>query len=276
MGKLDDFLNSLSSKHKISTHADALHIAFKKCDKVYKSTLGNPDLNEMPLYIGKKGEEYLLSFGGKEAPFELSKYQILYLLSALTRVLDEDFKGNGSSLQDEVKISLDEGVVPIIGSNIITPTKETKKSPEDLKEFLERAEKAKEILDSSKGKEGEEEVEEEMSEAYQAAKRELEDFEEVYQSFTPEERNKLSQVMSEKSRDLLFEKAKSLEEELLGEIESDPSISYDYSYFKKIYTDKGAEFMREELAKIPKEERKDIINKIVEEVKQEADDKVAE
>jgi len=263
MSKLDDFL---SKEGKGMIQKSGVHSAFSECDQVFKSTLGDPRNEEMALILGKvkDKEEFYLSFGGYNAPYRMKKNHMLYLVAAITKLtgdlVNKEYK---EDLQKILKKGIKDGSCePVVGIGS-GGVKKKEITPEELKKFLDKVQKAKEVVDEGG------DSREEMSEEYESAKKEISDFEDIVNSMTPEEQKILEGEAATKTRELLFDKAKALEKELLGEIVMEESVEYDYAYFKKIYVDKGAEHMREELAKIPKELRKAIIEKIVEEVKAE-------
>ena len=95
----------------------------------------------------------------------------------------------------------------------------------------------------------------------------MEDFQKIIESLTPEQREKMEAELSLKREDLIAKRAKEFELELLGEVEIEESVVYDFEYFKNLYEKKGMAFLKEEMAKVPKEEREELTQKIVEHYK---------
>lgn len=126
-------------------------------------------------------------------------------------------------------------------------------------------EKAKKhILDYKKSKLGNKSIEEEVVDELEATES---DMSQVLDNLSPEEKEELAREKAAEMRKQVFDKAAALEKELLGEIKTEPNVSYDYEHFNKIFLEKGTAALKEELAKLPKEERKPMIDKIVAEHK---------
>lgn len=113
-----------------------------------------------------------------------------------------------------------------------------------------------------------EDIKEELEEQSAEEKKEnafKEDVKGMIDKMTPEEKEEFLKNQVKEARDEMFENLKKFESELLGEIEVEEDVKYDYDYYKKVFDKGKLPALREELAKIPKEERQAIINKIVEE-----------
>jgi len=260
MGVLDDFFKKNTKRTELQK--ESAHVSFGTCDRVYKSTLGDPDLNQMDLLIGKVDgrDKILLSFGSGNPPYVLEKHHYLYLVAALTKVGNKLFEeGFKQDMKTEITNGLKDGsCLPMVGSSIgkSSPSEE-ELTPEELKEFL----KGK-LPDDVK-------VDDIDLSSFNEMKEKIEDFEKIMESMSDEDRAVLEKAAAAEREKLIYEKAKALEAELLGEIEVEEVKQRDYKFYKKIYIDKGPEAMREELAKLGKEERKSIIDQVIKDLKDE-------
>lgn len=274
MGRLDDFMDNLkneadddslnepgigSANHAIGS---SLHRDYQACEIINRVTLGDPANSELPINMGKvKGKDmFLLGIGDDDAPFKLNKNEFLYLLTSLTKIGGKSFEDEGLVLADEVAKALDSGDIRShIGSS--DPQNGTKeRTIEELQELLEKRKEAGKSIQE----------EEPDTPEYEDAVKSAKDMQEIFESLSPEEKKILEKDIAEQRQNAVFNRAKALEKDLTGDLETEPKIEYNYAYFNKIYKDKGTDFMREELAKIPKEERKAIIDQIVQEVKAES------
>lgn len=261
MGRLDDLIQKLGGD-KINAIDTKTHSDFSECDTIYKSELVSEEGPSLALFLGMvPGKDKILLGFGYERPFVMTERQFLYFSQAHVRLGDEMYKDKkgysfreahkkNAKTEERVEMTLGKGDMP------------KKRSLEDLQELINESGKVKETLENT------EDVE---TEAYEEAKKAAEDMQEIFDSLSEEEKNALSKDIAKQQEEMLYEQAKALEKDLMGELEEEPKIEYDYHYFKKIREEKGNEVLREELAKIPKEERKAMINKIVEEAKNEAE-----
>tara|TARA_R110000772_G_scaffold57842_3_gene130919 strand:- start:336 stop:1175 length:840 start_codon:yes stop_codon:yes gene_type:complete len=278
MGRLNDFLDSLpddgeEQKPDIEYTnyepgigavgmkiASSLHRSFQQCETISRVTLGNPSNNELPINMGKVKDKdlFLLGIGDGEEPFKMNKKEFLYMLKALNKIGGKIFEDEGEDLTAELALAK-----PLIELGSSEAPKELEdKTIEELQDLLEKAEKLKKSIQE----------EEPDTPEYEEAVKSSKDMQEIFNSLSDEEKKILEKDIAKQRQDAIYDRAKALEKDLTGDLETEAKIDYNYAYFKKIYKDKGTNFMREELAKIPKEERKDIIDKIVEEVRKETED----
>lgn len=284
MGKLDDWLNDMDKNSKDFNYVEgdsengpagyaAIHNDFKSCDKIYYCTLGNPKDQNLLLIIGQTSDEkYILVGFGENDPFVLAEEEFYYLIVAFTSVGNKLFNGD---LQKNIDEGLKTGsCVPTIGSGrhpngspLNVPESEFEgKTPveslEKIKDLMNKKKKAEEAMKDF----DEDDID---TPEYNEALKMAEDFSQTLDSFSEEEKKQLAKELSKQNEENIYKKAKALEKDLLGDIEEDEAITYDYRYFKKVFKEQGPEHLREELAKIPKEERPEVIQKIVTEVKAE-------
>jgi len=91
----------------------------------------------------------------------------------------------------------------------------------------------------------------------------IKDVEDILNSMSDEEKEEFQKEMLKEQRDNLYEQAKDLEKELLGEIIVEQPVEQNYEYFSKIYENEGKAALKEEMAKLPKQHRSEIIEKIM-------------
>lgn len=89
------------------------------------------------------------------------------------------------------------------------------------------------------------------------------DIDKALENLTPEERDELNKKNAKERQEALFAKAKELEKELLGTIKTEEDIVYNLAHFRKVFKEGKLPALREELAKIPKSMRQDIIDQLV-------------
>ena len=258
------------SKKDINAQLIAIHPAFAKAKKIFKCVLGDPMHNELPIYGAyiEENNSFILSLG-EELPIEMSEVHFKYFMKAILKlgssVYEED---HSDTLQDFLssKDKVGEISEPTIGygSGIgvtAAGTSGVKKhftSSKDMEEYLEKLKNAK---DRTKELEEQEEID---TEEYKAVKETLEDLQKSYEKLSPEEKQAVMEDMSKRKEELLQKTTEEFEKLLKGELEEEPKIELTYEYFKNIYDTKGKDFMREELAKLPPEERREMIKKITE------------
>jgi len=229
------------------------HPGFDDSEIMFRSTLG--ETGNLALIFAKVSQKdrYLLGIGDGADPLSLTHNELIYLIRSLSGVSQRTLKKTGTFNQAALT---SEDTKP----NIKEVSPRTRKTLEEIQDLINTADMAKESL------EGDDlDIE---SEEYDQAKAAAKDMAEIFNSLSPEEKEILDAEMQKKSQELVTQKARALEKMLLGDIKEEQAIVYDYEYFKNIHATKGKEFLREELAKIPKAERKEIINKIVTESKQ--------
>lgn len=260
----------MSSKKEIPIDSNSIAPEFRECESIHKANLGNPEDDRLPIYFGynTKKEEFILQIGEADNAIFMSKLEYAYFMASLAKLSNEGvMESFSSSTEDFITEQLVKGGIKLSYGNSKDPMEDTttskpmgKLSSEDLENFLDTTVK-KAKLDSS-----DDPID---TEEYEELKEQLADFEKIYKNLTDEEKAKVEAQMNLRREEMLEEKAKKFEATLLGEIEQEDKIEYTYKYFKQVYDEKGPEFMREELAKIPKAERSAIIKKIVAEVEQE-------
>lgn len=270
MGKLEDYLNDMAGDAKSSSsvhvaHLAALHKDYQNCSKVYRVNKGNPEHGELPITLAKVKDKdmYLISFGEAEIPFRLNKEELIYMLTGLTKGISEMIKDEtGEDVGDLTKENLkNANTRPSIGIGSFNPGK----TLEELQELMKQAKDAQSVLEDD---------EQIGTDNYEEAKRQAEDMKEIFDGLSEEEKEVLQKDIREKQEQMLYDRAKALEKDLMGSLQEEQPITYDYAYFKKVHAEQGTEMLREELAKIPREERQDIIDKIVEEAQAEANDEL--
>lgn len=255
---LNSLLNSLglSGKKQSNKQVDNLPEAYKECNMIYKSV---HNTLELPIYLGVDTKENKFYIGfGNENPFLLSKEEIIYMMTALgalvSKGLEEQYGKTPEEIHKEVNSSSKDITFSKGEGYPDKATAELKKKVAEDQGFDELSEEDKQKLDEIKGN-----LEEVQNMQEQA--------EEYTKNMSPEEKSQYLKDIAKKQEELLAKKAREFERSLLGSIEEEDSITYNYDYFKDIHEKEGQAALKEELAKIPKEERQEIIDKIIQEAK---------
>lgn len=249
-------LNSMGIDMDNPVETAELPSAYDNCTMVYKSAHKKKGL---PIYIGvdKKKSLFYVGFGADANPLCINKEEAIYMITALGALISQGLKDQfGKELSD-----IEKEVEHISKDIVFSAGKSSgKTSASDLKQQIESEDapddaEVTKIMEEIKGN-----VEEIESMAEQV--------EEYTKNMTPEEKKEYVNKLTKKREELLAKKAREFERSLLGTIEEEESITYNYDYFQQIHHKHGPEALKEELAKIPnKEERQEIIQKIIAEAK---------
>jgi hypothetical protein len=230
---------------------------FRHCDHVYRSVFKHNGRVGYPIYLGVKDNDIVFSIG-LDNPITLDKNTLAYLGITLSNLADtvltedlkiSDVKKHQAEIADDIEIS----VRAIDASDAL---EEEKEALDTLKDQMMG--NAEDSLDTS----GLEEMQKEMTELVEEAKAK-------FDSMSEQEKKEYAKNLENKLYQIRAKKIKALEKTLLGNLEEEPSITYDYAYFKKIFDEKGVHAFREEIAKIPKDERPAMIKQITEQAKKE-------
>lgn len=273
--------------------------SFQGCKEVYRCNLGKDGL---PIFLGieEDGPElsYKISLGDESNVINLDINKLGYLITGLNSLLFTVQKEVNNVDLDVAVGKIDKfidgqgGITISKGVNIHTnnsdlknlidgdennssspaPVKSTKldmlkemiskltKKQAAHEEQLEDLENSDAIIDEKLSKE----IEEQMMEIENFKK----DMQRLYEEMSPEERMQYNRELQEKQEELQAKKMREFEKSLLGDIKTEEDITYTYEHFKKILDERGQEAFKEEIAKIPKHLREEIIQKVVKEYKQ--------
>jgi hypothetical protein len=262
--KLEAALGTPLGDHKLD--AKGMPKAYKDCKVVYRATL---DDHKLPLFVGvdDSEEEYLVGFG-TAAPFSLTRRQFFYMIAALSSLMAEAVSENTGMDKDEIQqamVDMQDDVT--FGKGVVDPSSvpAEDKDPSDI-EGLKGKIFGSDAADDQ-NIEGSISKLEEMKDTMEEMVSAREDLETMMEGMTEEERKECLKEQHKKEQDALDKKAREFERSLLGVIEEEDETVFNYNYFKEIHEKSGPAALKEELAKIPKEEREEIIQKIMAEYK---------
>lgn len=309
-----DKLEELKNKKIDLEVINAIPDHFKDSDVVFKSCLGNPKDNKFPVYLGvtKKTGVYNLSIGLGDS-YELTRDELIFLSSSIDALLKTSIKDQYGLKEEDVQGKIDMSIksfgAPVIGKGSYskelseqikkeiydTPSStKMEESPElkvedieestieskneefvtdidgdevDLKDLLEEVEQLKAKKQKAIEEEDESGLEEIIERMAEMAK--------LVSSFSDEQKKEIEKELQKKHEDALLKKSKDFEKELLGKIETEADIEYNYDYFKEIYKNHGIPMLKEEMSKVPKELQGELIAKIVEEFKEQKEEEKA-
>jgi hypothetical protein len=217
---------------------------------------------------------------GSRAIYTAQKDDLIRISLGNSMGLDLDYK-TAHYLMTELKGHLEPKILAntptTISDLVIDVDKSTIRHELEIDQTLGKAYEQKQI-DDLKSKFESEIDEDDINEA-QKIKQEMESFAEEMKErldkLDPDEVIAYKKAAEKKFAELSQKKMKSIEKTLLGEIQEEAGIDYDYKYFANVYEKYGRETLREELAKLPKDRREEVINKIkqAEEQKQQQNSK---
>lgn len=257
---------------------NGIHKSFENCDVVYMANDGDPGKKiSYPIYIGvvKSENLFLLSFGPDMAPFELTQDNLFYMLDAMQATTaaiyndemglnEKDFREKFKSVRDKansLSIGHSGGTKPMMSTEELANFLKSEKG-EDV---VGASEEINELIDKVKiagNKLRKEDLEDSVKESIM---QEIEDVRSLVDKMPEAEKNAFYKQMAKRTESVLDEKVADLEKELLGDIEIEEEPDFSYAYFEGVFIKKGIQALKEELAKIPKEDRKAIIEKITKE-----------
>lgn len=245
-------------------------VAYRRCKVVYRATF---DDDNLPVYLGidAGGNDLFLGFGTDD-PYQFKYEQGLYLVGAITSLVNKahvEQKGHANidplmpPIMKRLNLATAENKSPVTGDS------DSKGKPEDKESTAESSldELKKTIYDNTEDSEEAEAVMEELKGSLEEVKNMASEAAEFTKNMSEEERNEYMKEIAEKEEQLIAKKAREFERNLMGTLEQEDETTYNYNYFKDIHAKHGQAALKEELAKIPKDERNDIIEKIKSEYK---------
>lgn len=256
--------SSLSQEPVQNITKGEVHSDFGDCVDIQKVTY--KDKHSLAIYTGKNlstGKFYVAL--GLQKPWKLTEDQFAFMVSGLLASIEMMSKLGHTSNNDSAQIL--SGVTGDIHIARSTYSNSAHSSSEDQQEVDSEKQQAymdlkKAIYDhENDGSDQDTEIQEiqkkindvrALQRAHEAAENEM----------TEEEREKQKKDLERREMELMAQKNRLFEKRLLGKLEEEEKITYDYNYFKAIHRERGMQALKEELAKIPKEERRDIIEQI--------------
>ena len=228
--------------------------AYKQCSKVTRATF--KDDKHLPILMGisKNNSDKVFFSLGHENPYVMTKGEAKYLVQAVNSLYNQLFEEDNSNVSADVNLT----------DGFQTPENEEVKASKELKELIEgKTEEIKEVFNKIKQiiKEntGEEISEDEVQQMIDGKK----DLENIFENLSTEEKEELEKQMIEERRKRVDEHFEDLESELLGTIRKEELPEFTFEYFEEVFKDKGLAFLKEELAKLPKQNRESMIKRFV-------------
>lgn len=240
---------------------------YESCTSMYRAVhkkLGK----EIHLGIDKPADKYYVGFGSNP-PFILNEDELIYMMTGMSALTTESLKDNtgkdmkgiaSAAMKCNAEIKLSKGSI----TNSDPGKEDGAETSEELKKKIYEEEETEE---SSKKEEEIKKNMEEIKGDLEEIKNMSEQVDEFTKKMSPEEKKAYIEDLNRKHEEQLAKKAREFERSLLGSIEEEENVTYNYDYFKDIHEKQGAAALKEELAKLPKEERQEIIDKIKAEYK---------
>jgi hypothetical protein len=205
------------------------------CQKVYMSLYQD---QSNPIFMGIDGDKVRVSFGD-DRTFVLNKEMFTYMSGAFFNLGATILK---SEFNDHKPLKSISQTKQVVHSGKLQQPLDEEESKEQEFENLQR-----QIQGEPK------------SEAQKLA----EDVQGEFDEMDPDERRLEKQAMQKELMGKKEDAISSFEDMLLGDIDKDDPITYDDTYFEKIYQTRGIEALREELATIDESKRQPIMDKIM-------------
>jgi hypothetical protein len=219
---------------------------FEKFEKVDVSYF--EEENSRPIFTAQKDDLIRISLGNAMG-FDLDYKTACYLVEELTAQLGPKILTNAPGSLADVVADVEKSTIRHELEIDQTLGKAYEQEKIDKLKSKFEAE-----IDSDDASEAER-IKQEMTEFAEEMKQRLE-------KLDPEEAAAYQKEAEKKFYEMAQKKVKSIEKLLLGEIEEEPAVDYDYKYFANVYEKYGRETLREELAKLPKDRREEVIAKI--------------
>lgn len=233
---------------------------YENCEQVYRASMGQED---MPMYIGVEAGSKNLSVGfNGAAPVSISKKHLFYMVNAFSamssKLLKEHYGEGNTEFMEGCKDAAQDMVLATVKSGDSAEEPMIKgHNAEELKKAL--AEEAPDF-DNSEVIEGlTAQIKETEALAAQA--------EEFTKNMSEEERIAYNKELQKKQNDLLEKKSLEFERTLMGTLEQEEAVNYSFEHYLDIHKAHGSAALKEELSKLPEDEREEVIAKIKEEYK---------
>lgn len=243
----------------------------KLCNVIYDCSIKGQPYN---IYVGVENatRRYHIKFGSTP-PLVVSRQRMFFILSsfgalATRAMIDEGF--DNSDMHKIVQESMEDAQFQKLevendqmykaeDSMVKGNSSELRKDidQEATEDFSDRGDAELDAQGASRS----EDLEKELAEIASLKQ----DFENHTKEMTEEEKEAYEQTLHKKEEEALDKKASEFEKMLLGKIESDDDVEYNFAYFLEVHKTQGAAALKEELTKLPKEDRDPMIAKIKEE-----------